>query len=468
MNCLLWAKRIKKVHRRTDGFERMKLDMKKGFVIVLFVLVLLAGCSSQQSTSPATNTEEQVVGSVEPTNSPMPSSTAQQGFDVREPKDDRERFAMEFAEKLFRVAHNPLSSRPSDFGELAAYVDADAFSPLSPREPTYEALGLLVVNTCFARVTESGDLRYSDTGTTFTGGETPRSTGIIDVDSISNGTLTVVAIDVREGNITALLVDVKPVSGGYAASPLSRPAPKSPSLLDQAIVFTAPHGSIVKYNGKVVDPVVVESIGKHDVYELRDAYRGNYEEISVFCGDAIGTIEGTIIADTSVTGGSSKGYSGYSYATHSIRYDIASLAMTRREFRPLRDSITERTQALVTQIGELLDANDMDGFVGMTHGYGELINSNGNIKSEYRGYFTSWQRSDGVHGAEREITINSIEIRGIDSLRVKLSTLLTLASGRRYTADSTIVLDYIDGDWLIYDMTNELFKSDSRTWSAVD
>jgi len=52
-------------------------------------------------------------------------------------------------------------------------------------------------------------------------------------------------------------------------------------------------------------------------------------------------------------------------------------------------------------------------------------------------------------------------------VRVKFTTLLTLASGSKYTADSTIVLDYIDDDWLIYDMTSEIFKSDSRTWSAA-
>jgi hypothetical protein len=446
----------------------MKTDMKKKLTIVLCVLILLVGCGPQQSISPAVNTDVQQSGNWETANSPIPAPTAQQGFDVREPKDDRERFAMVFAENLFLVAHNPLSSSRADFGELVTYVDIDSIGPLAPRSPTNEELGLLITQTFFARVTENGEIQYADTGIIWVGSDAPKGVGVIDVKSITQGTLTAVAIDVREENIVAILVDVKPVSGGYAASPLSRPIPQNPSPLDQPIVFSAPHGSIVEHNGEVVTPVVVESIGKHDFYELHGAYRGRAEDISVFCGDAIGTIEGTIIGDTSAFGGSSRGYSGYSYATYSIRYDIAALAMTRGEFRPLRDAITERTQALVTQIGELLDANDMDGFVDMTHGYGELINNNGTIKSEYRGFFTSWQRSDSVHGAEREITINAIEIRGSDSLRVKFSTLLTLASGRKFTADSTIVFDYIDGVWLIYDMTNEIFKSDSRTWSIVD
>ena len=449
---------------------------------LLCALILFAGCGSQQvihlATDPTSqprgdqtivNQHSPAVPSVDQNIVTQPSpavQSTQQGFIVRDPKDDRERFAMEFAEKLHLAAHNPLSSRPSDFEELTAYVDVDALSPNAPMSPTNESLGMLIARTCFARVTEGEELRYADTGTFFAENRGQKSIGIIDIDSLTDGTLTAVAIDVREGNIVAILVDIKPVSGGYTASPLIPPAPQDQLKLDRPIVFTAPHGSIVEYNGRVVEPVVVESIGKHDVYELLDAYRGNFEEISVFCGDAIGTIVGTIIGDTSISGGSSKGYSGYDYGTHSIRYDIAALAMTRREFRPLRDTITERTQAIVTHIGELLDKNDMDGFVDMACGYGELINRNGTIKSEYRGYFTAWRSSSSVHGAKREITINAIEIRGIDSVRVKFRTLLTLASGNVYTADSTIVFDYIDGEWLIYDMTNEIFKSDSRTWSA--
>ena len=441
--------------------------MYKILAILLCILILLAGCGSQQNISSATETVEQTGGDREIVKPPLPEPEKQSGFDVREPKDDRERFAMEFAEKLFRTAHNPLSSRSADFEALVAFVDVDSFSPLAPQRPTNESLGLLIVNTCFARVTEYGEIRYADTGPFVTNDASPKSIGIIDTDENTGDTLTAVAIDVREGNIVALLVDVRPVPGGYAASPLSPPGPQNPRPLDQAIIFTAPHGSIVEYNGSVVTPVVVESIGKHDVYELYDAYRGNFEDISVFCGSAIGTIDGTIAGNTSISGGSSLGYSGYEYATYSIRYDIAALAMTRNEYRPLRDAITERTLALVTQIGDLLDSNDMDGFVDMARGYGELLNSNGTIRSEYRGFFTSWQNSGSVHGAEREIAINAIEIRGIDSVRVKFSTLLTLTSGRIYTADSTIVLDYVDDDWLIYDMTNEIFKSDSRTWSPV-
>jgi hypothetical protein len=374
---------------------------------------------------------------------------------------------MDFAEKLFLAAYNPLSSRSADFEELVTYVAIDSLSPLTPQRPTDESLGHLIANNFFARVTEGGELRHADTGTFSAGNGTPKSVGVIDISGITTGSLTAVAIDVRDGNIVALLVDVRTVPGGYAASPLSRPAPQDPSPLDLPIVFTAPHGSVVKFNGSVVDPVFVDSIGRHDVYELHGVYRGKFEDISVFCGDAIGTIEGTVVANTSVYGGVARGANGYESATNSIRYDIAALAVTREEFRPLRDSITVLTQSIATRIGELLDTNDMDGFVEMARGYGELLGRNGNISSEYRGFFTSWQRSGSVHGAKREITIDAIEIRGIDSVRVRFTTLLTLESGNKFTAESTIILDHVDGDWLIFDMTNELFKSDSRTWSAA-
>jgi len=450
---------------------------------LIIMLLLLSGCNAQPNIPPELESIAQKIGEISSTletsndrdtedpdtsKTLLTSQDTQQGFTVREPKDDRERFAMEFAEKLFYAAYMSLSSLPADFEVLADYVDVDSFSPLAPLKPTKASLGHLIVGTCFANVTEKGVIEYGSTGSIWTADKDSKSIGIIDADNITRGTLTVVALDANDGNIIAMLVDVRPAPGGYAASPLSLPTPANPSPLDKAIVFSAPHGCIVEYQGGVIEPVVVDTYGLKDYYELQNAYRGKDEAISVFCGSAIGSIDGTVFADTGTYGGSSRGYSGYDYTSLSIRFDVAALAVTRKEFRPLRDVITERTQAIVTQIGELLDAYDLDGFVEMAHGYGAFLSSNGRVASSYRGYFDLWRNKDSVHGADREISINAIEVRGVNSLRVKFTTMLTIKSGNTYTADSRITLDYVNGDWLILEMSNEIFKTDTNTWTLVE
>ena len=445
--------------------------MKK--IILLFLAISLCagiiamcpGCSTIPADPPNTAATSERL-QVTQDQSSQTSPDTKSGYNVRAPKDERERFAMAFAEKLFYAVN---CRDITALAELVQYVDVDAdtLSPHAPKQANNESLGMLIASLCGGRVTEYGDIRYGDYITFITNAKNAVSMGIIDIDEITGNTLTAVAIGTSQDDIAAILVDVRPVSGGYTATPLYPPAPQNPRPLDMSIIFKAPHGSLVEYRDEIVTPVVVKQLGEYDVYELNDSYHGVHEDISVFCGSAIGTIDGTIIGDSSTTGGSSEGYSGCTYASNSIRYDISALAMTRNEFRPLRDTIAERTQGLVTQIGSLLDTSDMDGFVAIMQGYGKILNSSGGIASAYRGYFTQWKTSTGVHGADRIITINTIEIRGVDSVRVNFSTLLTLASGNRFTADSTLILDYVDDNWLIYDMTNELFKSDSSTWHAV-
>ena len=109
------------IYEYINDLKGMKPDMYKVLIVMLCALILLTGCVPQPKAPTKPDVDLQTDDAKASNTSPPSTSNVQQGFDVREPKDDREKFAMEFAEKLFSATNSGLSlSSDAAFAELAA------------------------------------------------------------------------------------------------------------------------------------------------------------------------------------------------------------------------------------------------------------------------------------------------------------------------------------------------------------
>jgi hypothetical protein len=300
-----------------------------------------------------------------------------------------------------------------------------------------------------------------------------KSIGVMDIRGLTDDMVIAVVFSnngsAETGTISTVLVGVQSYGGDYMIVPLPLRVYDSHRIgdTDEPVLFRVPHQGAVIHDGVVLMPRS-EGNNDSDVYEMSGINGNTHESIEVFLGTHIGTLHGWVISDMGVIRARSNGSTGYGAATIGITNDIAALAVTRQEFRGVHDEIEHRTQFLTQRISELLDDNDTGGFLELTRHPDRFVGNNGGIAPQYSGYFKLWEGQESIHGARNTVTVNTMEIIRLDTVRVTYSVLKTLPSGNQYVAEGCqILLRYTDGDWYIENMSRDLFSYRENVWKKV-
>lgn len=459
------------------------------FIIIVLAIALftVAACGNNYKADIAA---EEIPKTTVINTAPPRASLAPGLAEYREPNNRAEEKAMEFVDALW-VSHK---SEDSSFALLVPHSDPDLLSPYIPSSAVDQALGMLIANTCFAFQEQGSTISFHrrspfNWNNIHIGSGAGRSLGITDVYGITSDTVVAVVFSIDrtngESDIDTVLVGIQDTDNGHKIVPLPMYLNDTSRTeeMDRPIIFYSPSGTIVTFNGIVQTPSAeAQGSRSNDIYEIYASHYGVYEGIEVFLGEQIGTLQGFISADTSISGGSSLGYSGYGSSTIGISNNISTLAVTRLEFRGLRDELTERTQYITDRIAEALDNQDIPAFVALTHNperfeegqLSSIISINPDLEEqriapEYRARFQSWERREAAHGATNEVTIDSIEVIRLNTVRVTFSTLKTLKSGNQFIADRCqFVLEYFDDNWYITNMTNCLLVATTDVWELIN
>ena len=449
--------------------------MKRVLYLVVFALfpaLILMGCNSkeaQETTSASPENTQQInVSNTANHDRPQSSRTA---LEYRDAASDIERFAMEFMDKIYHMfsIHKHGWER---LDELMSFVKPGSFYPIAPRSASDEDIGRMVLAYCVrASIRYGGVVRYGeiDHVNVFDYDIEGGAVGIVGTEPsefVAGATSVEVAIWTGSSEIvTSAWVEVLRESDGFYIMPIistSKPSQAERFKFDLPVVISVPSGFGIMRRGEKAVPKVVNHEGL-DYYELEGVFRGVPEELVVDMGEPFGHMNWIVYGDGSITMSSSAGYSGY--ASSDIVTDLMALCVTHSDLRGVRDEIVQATGVYVQRIGELLTDNDYEGFVTLTPNPDVFRGSIWSSK------FSMWAREDANASfatATREVSVNKIDVLSDGKARILFTTLLTLPSGSRYTADSQLLLIHSDDEWLIWNMTDELLKRDQRTWTRVE
>ena len=406
-----------------------------------------------------------------------------QGFSIRAPQTDEERFAMQFVDALFWRDHS----------SIIDMTDIASLAPAAPYGEQPEDIFQVIVRRCIGYMNFQVNRDYSEydfsrsmcngLNVTWSDRETPEacSIGIVDVTDVGivvahswdgtregfyaagkrrgtpievNGAATVrVAVDrVADGSLKAVAAQYKPGLHGQ--------------LIDQEFQFTVPRGGIVTFRGEVLAPVSGgdDEPGK---YLIKDMHYRVPEEISVDFGEVFGVIRDILIVDnlgSSVDDGPLVLLSND--VANGLFTHLPSLAITMPEYKGIANDVSTSVERFVKQIVNFLETDNFEGFDGILVEGGEAERNTRNMRRE----FDNWVAAEvdlPFTGIKRTILIGEMNILTPRSINVRFHNTLVAPSGTPFFSRSSFALSNIDGQWKIWSMSHELFSRSTANWWEI-